>query len=149
MAFGIKLLDEDVPATVGIGRACFGCIQLGGFSERFAAALDYWRRQDYERQWARALPRAVRDGQVSALITSMADPSRPGIVHWWPLYPLGSGEIAVQNHLVLLSELHEAFDPTNPYQHVRIRRVVDEDGNAISEWHVSRADVELFLAGIR
>jgi hypothetical protein len=143
--FSIEFTEEAATASGVGGLARFGIIQLDMERERFLAPLSYWSVADYERQW-RAAVRRIVDGQPrAALITSLADPSLADFVEWWPLYRVGQ-TVSVQNQLLFLDSLREPFDPADPYPHVSELRTRSEDGQAISEWRITLADLEQFLS---
>lgn len=124
--------------------ARYGFIRLATFEERFVAPLVYWTVADYRRQWREGIRRCL-DGQTrSCLITSMRDLAIANFIQWWPLYRVGD-EVYVQNQLLFLESIHGAFQPGDPYAHVPERRTASEDGEAISEWHIGIADLQVFF----
>ena len=87
MAFDIAFIPEHDP-YVRHGR-----IQLGGFSELFEAALEYWTTEDYEQQWIAGISRVIEESAASCLITSLTDPLTTNFFMWWPIYV--EGETAI------------------------------------------------------
>ncbi|WP_254715005.1 hypothetical protein [Actinomadura sp. NAK00032] len=73
----------------------------------------------------------------------MTDPAVSNFISCWPMYRDGDA-IYVQNSLIILGELNEPFDPQEPWRYVEPHREVDEDGNRISEWVTSAAEVRQF-----
>ena len=142
MAFSIELLDEPASDTQS-GR--LGLITIGSFVERFVAAIEYWDVTRYHRHWQQAIIRIVRGAATSALITSMHDPTAANFIHWWPMYRLGDA-VHFQNHILLLNELKTPFDPNEPFRFVPERRIINSDGEKISEWSASIADLQYFLS---
>jgi hypothetical protein len=144
MAFSISFVDDAVEDGI-VGR--YGVLQLGDYSERFLASLEFWSAEQYEQHWRDALKRICANdanSEVSALITSLRDPDTTIGVFWWPMYRI-AGRIYVQNALRLFNQLPEPFDLTNPYAAVPARTVSRDDGDTISEWIVNLEDVCAFL----
>lgn len=121
----------------------YGQITLGDFRETFISVQTFWDAARYEVHWREALDRIVRDGRDSCLITSIAGPDKSHILFWWPLYRDGDS-VLVQNSILFLDDLPERFNPERPFRSVPVRTTVSEDGDPISEWRVSVADVEAF-----
>lgn len=142
MAFSIELLDEPASDTQS-GR--LGLITIGSFVERFVAAIEYWDVTRYHRHWQQAIIRTVQGAARSALITSMHDPTAANFIYWWPMYRLGDA-VHFQNHILLLNELKTPFDPNDPFRFVPERVIINNDGEKISEWSASIADLEFFLS---
>lgn len=142
MAFSIELLDEPVS---DIESARLGLITIGSYVEHFVAAIDYWDVTYYRRHWKQALTRIVQGSETSALITSMYDPSVANFIYWWPMYRLGD-TVRFQNHILFFNELQTSFDPNDPFRFVPERTIVNMDGEHISEWSASIADLESFLS---
>ncbi|MGW6534080.1 hypothetical protein [Streptomyces venezuelae] len=86
-----------------------------------------------------------RDEVDSCLVTSITDPATADFVFCWPLYRRGT-DVYVQNAVVFLGELADAFRPTEPWLSVEPRGTVDEDGNEISEWRTTIDEVRAFLS---
>ncbi len=122
-----------------------GSLVLGDFSEQFDSDLSYWSVADYRRHWREALQRAL-DDQISALITSVSDPTSANFIFWWPLYP-GGDVVRVQNHVLFLSE-HPDFALARWYDVVPPRAEVNEDGDRVSEWSVSKESVKACLEAL-
>lgn len=130
--------DEQDP-TVAIG-----VIRLGEDHEHFESVLGFWGLDDYKAIWAAGLRRLVAGASRSCLATSVTDPSSANFVEVWPLYREES-DVYVQNQLLFLDQLPRELDPTEPWESVDPRSVVDEDGQRISEWRVSIDDIDEFL----
>lgn len=142
MVFAIELLDEPAP-DLEAGRV--GIITIGAYVERFSAAMAYWDASRYRRHWLQALTRIVHDSDTSTLITSLYDPAVANFIYWWPIYRVGH-TVHFQNHILFLSELDTPFDPNDPYRFVPERMIINSDGDRISEWSTSIADLEYFLS---
>lgn len=56
--------------------------------------------------------------------------------------------VYVQHHILFFNKLSSPFNEKDPFSSVPQRRVVDEDGNQLSEWSVSVKEIETFLQGI-
>lgn len=148
MGFVIEFIDEPVPNPQETGPAAVGLITIGGYEERFVASLESWGRLDYERSWRNALEVIARGGEKSALISSIRDASAPGIVRWWPIYRVTRREVAIQEHLLVLSETGQQFDVRDPYRLVPPYSTVGEDGERVSEWRTAVDDLRSFLTRI-
>jgi hypothetical protein len=84
------------------------------------------------------------DNSVSCLIASITDPETSNFIFCWPLYRSGE-DVYVQNSVVFLGELDREFDAEEPWNSVGPRRLIDDDGNQISEWPTKMADVRRFF----
>lgn len=130
--------DEQDPMVA------IGVIRLGEDHEYFESVLGFWGLDDYNAIWTAGLRRLISGTSTSCLATSVTDPSSANFVEVWPLYREES-DVYVQNHLLFLDQLPHELDPTEPWESVHPRSVVDEDGQRISEWRVSIDDIEEFL----
>lgn len=144
MAFSIELLEE--PAS-DMESGKLGVITIGSYVERFVAAIDYWDAPRYRRHWQQALTRIVRGSVTSSLITSMYDPAAANFIYWWPMYRVGP-TVHFQNHILFLNELETPFDPNDFFRFVPERMIINRDGEKISEWSTSIADLESFLSRV-
>jgi hypothetical protein len=132
--------DED--PMVAIGQ-----LLLGDDQEFFSSTLTFWGVADYRASWAAGLRRTLDGAAVSCLATSVTDPAVSNFVEVWPLYRAEEGDVVyVQNRLLFLDQLPGAFDPAAPWASVSPRTTVTEDGDQISEWHLSLAVLQEFLA---
>lgn len=140
-AFGIGFTggapDHDPAAAVGE-------IRLGDFAEVFHAPIGYWSERDYEASWVAGLHRVLADEGISCLVTAMTDPEVTNFVRVWPLYRVDR-VVYVQNRILFLEELGGRFDPAAPWDSLDPRSTVSEDGDSISEWSITTADIEEFL----
>jgi hypothetical protein len=135
------------PETDGVPVVC-GKIVIGDFQETFAASLRFWTRDDYVRHWRSALEKLISGADRSALITDYVEPpprpSANSYLVWWPLYRYGD-TVYVQNHILLFEQLIRPFSAECPWDSVRDRQVVNEDGQNISEWATTVGDIKYFL----
>ncbi|MFF8991692.1 hypothetical protein ACF09H_17455 [Streptomyces sp. NPDC014983] len=107
--------------------------------------LTYWGVEQYQDNWVRALNILEREQDAtSCLVASITDPVNSNFVFCWPLYRSGEA-VFVQNSIILLDELAEAFIPDEPWCFVEPRSTVDADGNDISEWQTTIGEVREFL----
>jgi len=138
--FGIAFtgFDEEDPLVVN------GELKLGDDREYFQSILGFWGVDDYLQSWTEGLQRLLAGASISCLATSVIDPSNANFVEVWPLYREQS-DVYVQNRLLFLDQLSHEFDPSEPWNSVDPRSVVNEDGQRISEWRVSLSDVREFL----
>jgi hypothetical protein len=126
----------------------FGELRLGEHSERFQSVLGFWEPVDYQASWAAGLARLLGGASVSCLATSVLDPAAANFIEVWPLYRQDE-HVYVQNHLLFLDQLPRNFDPAAPWDSVRPRSVMNEEGRAISEWQVTVEEVTEFLESRR
>jgi CdiI N-terminal domain len=140
MSFDISWASEPLPPTVPGERAAYGVIQIGDYTERFLASLDFWTRSDYLRQWHGAIDRIKQGHEKSALFTSISDPKYANFFTWWPMY-IVDGTVYFQNALLFLDRLDEPFDLANPYKYVENRTTKTQDGSPVSEWSLEISEV--------
>lgn len=99
---------------------------------------------DYRKSWEAALRRLLNGAPISCLATSVIDPAVAISMEAWPLY-LSEDKIYIQNHLIFLDQLSHDFDPAAPWDSVRSRETVSENGRELSEWQVSLSDIREFV----
>lgn len=138
ITFTGETLKDDPLMAVGV-------IQLGVHRETFHSVLGFWSVDKYEAHWVAALRRLVEGAEVSCLLTSIPNPAEAEFFIAWPLYRSGS-LVHVQNELIFADELDREFNPRVPWEYVGPRITVDEDGSRISEWQISCAAIEDFIA---
>ncbi|GAA1807029.1 hypothetical protein GCM10009735_45100 [Actinomadura chokoriensis] len=143
--FSIEVIDDPVPeGATSSSSAAVARIRIGGFTEMFLMDLSFWSVDEYRRSWESALREIERsENAISCLIASMTDPAVSNFISCWPMYRDGDA-IYVQNSLIILDGLNEPFDPQKPWRYVEPHSEVDEDGNRISEWVTSAAEVRQF-----
>ena len=137
-------IAEPRPHNLAWGR-----ITIGSFAETFEADLCYWSPERYRRQWAEAAARLVAGDGRAAFITSMYPPTLATFIWWWPAWREGD-RVIVQNHLLVFDQLDVPFDESDPYKSLGTLSRTNEDGDRISTWETSLAEVEAFgerLAG--
>ena len=115
---------------------------MGDYHELFLASLSLWSRADYERQWREAATRLVSGEERSAFFTT-------AFRFWWAMWRDGAG-IRVHEELLTadrLAPLGSSRDTRRaPHELIRSYQALTEDGQSISEWQISLADIEAFLA---
>lgn len=122
-----------------------GRIVIGDFTEIFEVPLGFWDESDYRRSWRQAFqvlnanPRAT-----SCLMTAMTDPANSNFLVSWPMYREDE-DVYIQNALIFLDQIEETFDPEVPWDSVRPRHTINEDGNKISEWTTSMDSLREFF----
>lgn len=122
-----------------------GRIIIGDFTETFRVPLGFWDESDYRRSWRQAFEVLnANPHSTSCLMTSMTDPRNSNFLVCWPMYREGE-EVYIQNAIIFLDEIEEAFDPAAPWGCVGPRRGIDEDGNKISEWITSMDSLREFF----
>jgi hypothetical protein len=144
--FVIELLtrQEAENSSDGLVEAS-GRIVIGDFTETFRVPLGFWNESDYRRSWRRAFEVLnANPYSTSCLMTAMTDPDNSNFLTCWPMYREGE-EVYIQNALIFLDEIEEAFDPAVPWASVGPRNSIDEDGNKISEWITSMDSLREFF----
>lgn len=136
--------DQELMPLRRAPKKMAATIILGDFKENFVASGTYWCKEQYLKQWIEAIGLILEGRFQSCLITSMHNPSNANFINWWPMYLMGQ-EIIFQNQILFLAELPEPFDELNPYKYISPRRTHTEDGEVISEWHISRHDLSDFI----
>jgi len=129
--FSIQLSDE----TYASGRDKYyrGEIHIGSFHEGFRASASYWRKQDYERHWLKAVSLILEDRRTqTAFITTIHDPMKSDHIVWWPMWQLDD-KIYVRNQILFFDQLAKPFDFADPFIHIPRRRSLNED-EKVSEW---------------
>ena len=139
MSFAIELFDEDSETK----RTASGLISIGSFQERFSAPLDFWSMNDYRRHWSDSVDFLISTGKDSCLITAMHNPNTANFIQWWLLYPRGNS-VFIQNQLLFLNALPDAFNVLKPYLQVPARQVINDEGVPISEWESTLNDFVCF-----
>lgn len=142
--FNLKFISEPYWSEDRNELVVRGRITLGDFSEEFESSLSYWNQADYEQQWLEAAKRIETGQTKSAFIVDMYDPSKVPFIIWWPVWRVDR-IVFVHNQLLLFKNLALAFDSTNPYVHIGDRAIVNEEGEAISEWQVDLKGVQDFI----
>jgi hypothetical protein len=114
--FKILATDELVSKSGNDGIPVFyGKIVIGDFQETFAASLASWAREDYNPHWRKALEKLI------------------------------SGTVYVQNHVLFFGQLTQPLSPERPWDSVRDRQLIDEEGQKISEWTTTVDEIKYFL----
>ena len=121
----------------------FGTIVLGEAHDGFEISLEWWGRTAYEQQWLGAAKRLTNGAACVMFLVSYNGPNAAFHVGW-PAWRDGD-RVHVQNCLVLTEQLPTPFNPDESHRSVGVRETVSEDGERISEWDVSLADVQAFV----
>ena len=120
-----------------------GRITIGDFSEQFEVDLSYWQPDQYRQQWAEAARLIVAGDGPAAFITSMRRPETANFITWWPTWREGD-RVLIQNQILILDQLEEPFDETDPYRSLGPMEHTSEEGDPISSWETSVGEVEAF-----
>ena len=144
--FAIELQSpQEAEEGNGDSATTSGRIVIGDFTETFRIPLGFWDESDYRRSWRRAFEVLTANPHTtSCLMTSMTDPGNSNFLTCWPMYREGE-DVYIQNALIFLDEIEENFDPAAPWDSVRPREAIDEDGNKISEWITSMGSLREFF----
>ena len=107
--------------------------------------MGFWSAAEYRASWSAALRRLINGAEVSCLLVSVSTTEEAEFFTAWPLYRSGD-DVYVQNQLIFVDELDHDFDPDAPWESIGPRTILDKDGNRISEWRLTRTDIEEFIA---
>jgi hypothetical protein len=129
--------DED-------SRYYRGLITIGDYEESFLAASGVWDWQAYERQWRAAARRLLKHRDRTAFVTSFSHPDAHHNFAW--LAWCEQNLVYLQNRLLLREFLPSVLDVDRIDEVVGSRETVTEDGEEISQWTVSLADIAVYAA---
>jgi hypothetical protein len=132
-------ITSKIPRKIYNVRAYEGLIHIGDFSESIYVPLDYWSRQDYERQWKEGLER-IKTHDTSCLVATIHDPKIRKFVDWWVLYKEGK-TIFVNNEMIHDCEYEKLigdkpFNLETCYNFIEPRVTMTENGHKVSTWSV-------------
>ena len=113
---------------------------FGNHHETCSLPLNFWSLADYVEQWISALSQIIDSSVPGALITTINDPSFAVNLMAWVLYPLSDGSVKIQQHLLFPDHFVRDQKMIRDVR-LRSREIVSEDGEAVSEWTVSIADL--------
>ena len=120
-----------------------GTIVLGEYRDGFEISLEWWGRAAYEQQWLGAAKRLLSGAECVMFLVSYNGPDATFHLAW-PVWRNGDS-VHVQNCLVLTEQLPTPFNPDEAHRIVGMRETVSEEGEPISEWVISLADVRAFV----
>ena len=126
-------------------QALEGQLTIDEFSEPFKSSISYWNRDEYLSQWKSGFQAILQGEKKSAFITSMYDPTKANFIFWWVMYR-NEKDVFIQNHVLFLDELDEAFDENDFIKFVPERETLSEDGEPISEWKASIIDIREYFS---
>ena len=118
-----------------------GRVVLGRHAESFLAPMWPWARADYERQWGDAAARLLAGVESSAFFTS-------AFRFWWAAWRVDDELVLHEEFLTpeCLAALGARPDLRRaPYELLGPLETHTQDGERISEWRVSVADVAAFM----
>ena len=146
MSFIIEITNIPIPNLEPGEKAVYGEITIANFRERFYASIEYWSGEDYRRQWIDAIGRLLGGSEhtTSGLIADMHDPSTANLITCWALYREVS-KVYVHNKLLFLDKLSHPFRIEEIGSYIGGREIVTEEGDKISEWTTSVAELKEFL----
>jgi hypothetical protein len=144
-AFGIAFTDEPLEylGEDSTAAAAVGAIWADDLNETILCHLNPWDQATYEAQWLAALGALLAGKRKAALITSYvgADSNRM----MWCLFR-GEGEVVyIQNHMVFGESLKEPFSVECASDLLDERRILDQDGQRISEWTTTLSAIARFV----
>lgn len=147
--FSIKFL-ADLPTVSESGRSHRvdmskkGRIVAGTLNEVFVSPLGYWTIEQYQNSWKQSLFNIINGDEKSALITSILDPEIANFFIIWPIYR-EKGDIFIQNHMIFVDDISGVIDISNIIEAIPSHRMIDEDGNKLSEWKCHISELSVFL----
>jgi hypothetical protein len=147
MDFEIVFHDDalEYPYDDPLVPAAFGSIRVGDFREEFRSSLHEWNKKQYESQWRASIGALLRGGSCAALITEYHSPKRSKFFQWWILYRGDGDVIHVQNQIAFYKQMKSGFTAESAESFARPRKTHTEDGDVISEWDTTFADVKAFF----
>ncbi|MBA3954797.1 hypothetical protein H0X48_05765 [Candidatus Dependentiae bacterium] len=134
MKVKINIIEKQEVAIEGV-LSIWGQITIGNFKESVPIGLEYWSRNDFERQWKEGLER-LQNYDKSCLVTYVQDPKTGPYIDWWPMYKIDN-KVYVQNH-ILFADLYrnrigdKQFTPDTCYDFIPNRKPKEK----VSEWVV-------------
>lgn len=133
--FSIKCISDEM-----------GKIQVDGFEEEFELTLDYWSKEHYEKQWKTQIQRLINSENniIIGLMTWMHKPGVKDNYRSWVLYREGK-RVFVQEILFPANNPLPCFDENESLINAPEREEVTEEGEKISQWETSVADLEAFV----
>jgi hypothetical protein len=123
--FSIRLLP---PSQCGLNGERLGEISINGFTERFACHQAEVTLDEMEISWRRQIRQVIESTSAVALVH---DPRFA-----WIIYREGD-KCFIQQKLSL----------DGNFRHLASRRTETEDGQAVSEWSTSVAELKQFVGG--
>ncbi len=144
MTFRLELLKTR-SARASTAR---GQITIDEFQETFDAPLQHWRREGYLAHWLEAADRLIAGAERSAFVTSMNVPEHANFIVWWPAYRRGQ-VVLVQQQVLFMDRLSGPFSEAHLFDFVPDHLEVDEDGERVSQWDTSIADIGHFADSLR
>lgn len=135
--FEIRITDEKSE----------GCriteLVLGSDRERFATSLSFWSAEDCYAHWFENLGMALA-GKRGILIESLDGPLEAlNFVLMWVMYPVDDVVYFQEKLFKIPPDLKEI---ENIGDHLEELELVNEDGDRISTWSVSRKAIEDFIS---
>ncbi len=129
--------DDDPEVAIGV-------MYLVDHTEGFHAPTTYWSTDQYESSWNTALRRTIDGAEVSCLVVAIDDPRADNFTEVWPIYR-ENDTVYFQNHYLFPENLDHEFDPDVPWDSVRARETINDDGDKLSEWELPLQSLRDFL----
>ena len=137
MNFDIGFTDSFNINYKSQSKHASGYIKIANeLEESFFSSLQALSKNDYLKQWLLAVDIIIQGKDRSGIVVDYADLESEIVGEWWTLYLLDKDLIAVQNQLIGRGFAIENF--TNYVPHYQS---IDEEGNKISEWHITLEDL--------
>lgn len=134
-----RMLSIRLISSAGSGPAQAE-ISIGDHQELAEVPLEYWRRDQYRKQWRDALQGVVSGKLSECLITAMYDPKNANFLMWWPMWRVGD-TVYVQNQILFMDKIREGFDENKIERYIPKRMTTTSEGEKISEWSVNVKDI--------
>ena len=148
MGFNIELLKNAPQFEDGGQHASWGVITLGDFEERFLAYTDCWSVSDYEAAWLEAVDLIIAGSPKSALVTDAHRRGTRGATIVWPMWRKDD-TVFVQNRLLLPERIPNPLTLRNIISGLGERQTLNDEGEPLSEWHISVSELRTFRDRIR
>ena len=128
--------DAPEPQEDGWVSLC-GRITLGDYRERFLAPINFWQREDYERQWLEAARRILGESDRTGFFTTPYE-------FWWTMWRSGD-RVYVHEEVITDERYAGPYDGSAPYHIIADRVTHTEEGQPVSEWEITLDDVRGFV----
>ena len=146
MSFDLRL--DDVVKENFDEKGVVGEIEINGEVESFFSPISYWSRSDYYKSWVASLEDAWRRTRPAVFIVSMRDPECAQFMFSWVAYFEGE-DVYLQNKIIFNNDLMGKFCIKKINDHFGPRAMCNEDGQRISEWHITKMDITNFFLKIK
>lgn len=138
-------LDLENDASEYFNELCYkGMITIGDWQEVFYSPSIFWKREDYLKSWKREIKKILDNKSNNAkLFTTMYNPKIMNFCRAWTLYVVKS-KVYVHEQIFFVDDFKSPFTLKQLFDLNLKRETIDEDGNEISEWEITRDELNDF-----